>query len=444
VMLAGSMVVASGVAVGELGALHAPSLASPLVRPVLQAPQQDPASALYREAREALSRDDLAAAAARFERIRSEHPSSMYVPDSYYWQAFALYREGSRSSLQAAQRLLRMQASDHASASTRADASSLLVQVDARLAGRGDAQAAASVAQQAAAPCDGNDDVRLAALSALMNMNAERALPILQELLRDRDACSAELREQAVFIIAQSRGDEAVDILLDLAHRNPDPDPDVREQAVFWLHQVRTPEALAALRAILEESDDEDLQEQAIFAISQRPNDAAAMQVLRDYAERADGPAELRQKAIFWIGQTGGTAYLQELYGRLTDPELREAAIFGIAQGRGAESRAWLLELARSASEPVEVREEALFWAGQSGGLTVAELRTFYDAAQEPEMKEQAIFVASQSRGPEMVDFLMEVAESDDDPEMREQAVFWLGQSNDPRVPEFLLGLIRR
>ncbi|HUF76005.1 MAG TPA: outer membrane protein assembly factor BamD, partial [Longimicrobiales bacterium] len=94
VMLWGSMVVASGVPVGELGALHATSLPSAFARPVVQAAQQDPASALYREAREALSRDDLTVAAARFERIRSEHPSSMYVPDSYYWQAFALYREG--------------------------------------------------------------------------------------------------------------------------------------------------------------------------------------------------------------------------------------------------------------------------------------------------------------------------------------------------------------
>ena len=434
---------AVGVAGNELGALRtaAPATLAPAAP---QSAQEDPASALYREARDALSGGRYAMAASRFERIRSEHPRSTYVADSYYWQAFALQREGSRSSLDRAAQLLRTQAADHPGASTRADASALLVRVEAALASRGDAAAAAAVAQQAAAPCDGNEEVRLAALSALMNMNAERALPILREVLRERDECSAELREHAVFIIAQSRSDEAVDLLLDLAHRNPDPDPDVREQAVFWLHQVRTPEALAALEAILEESADEDLQQQAIFAISQRPNDPGAQQILRGYAERADAPVELRKEAIFWIGQTGGAAYLQELYARLTDPELAEAAIFGIAQSRSPEARAWLLERARSSSEPVEVREEALFWAGQTGALTVAELRTFYDGVQEPEMKEQAIFVASQSRGPEMVDFLMDVAENDPDAEMREQAVFWLGQSNDSRVPEFLLGLIRR
>jgi HEAT repeat protein len=53
------------------------------------------------------------------------------------------------------------------------------------------------------------------------------------------------------------------------------------------------------------------------------------------------------------------------------------------------------------------------------------------------------IFVASQMRAEGAVDFLMEVATTDEDRELRERAIFWLGQSNDPRVAEFLLTLIR-
>jgi HEAT repeat protein len=451
VMVASSMVAVTGVEVHELAARGpAPVVAwaqAGLATQAAQAAQADPAETLYREGRDALSRQRWAVAAERFSRIRNEHPSSTHVADSYYWQAFALYREGSRASLQEAQRALSAQAASHPAASTRADAQQLLVRVEAGLAGRGDAQAAAAIAQQAAEPCGGDDDVRIAALSALMNMNEERALPILQEVLRDRDECSADLREHAVFVIAQHMSAGSVDILLDLAHRNPDPDPDVREQAVFWLHQVEGPEALAALQAILEESQDPDLQEQAIFAVSQREGDADAVQLLRAYAERADAPSELREQAIFWIGQSpgaGGAPYLMELYPRLTEPDEKESAIFGIAQTPTAQTRAWLLERARDAAEPLEIREHALYWAGEAGGLTVAELRAFYDGVQDPEMREQVVFVASQSESPEMVDFLMEVATNEPDADLREQAVFWLGQSSDPRVPEFLLSLIRR
>jgi hypothetical protein len=38
----------------------------------------------------------------------------------------------------------------------------------------------------------------------------------------------------------------------------------------------------------------------------------------------------------------------------------------------------------------------------------------------------------------------MEVAENPENAELREQAIFWLGQSKDPRVPEFLLRIIGR
>jgi hypothetical protein len=41
------------------------------------------------------------------------------------------------------------------------------------------------------------------------------------------------------------------------------------------------------------------------------------------------------------------------------------------------------------------------------------------------------------------VDAMIEIARTEEDPELREQAVFWLGQTDDPRVPEFLLELIR-
>jgi HEAT repeat protein len=234
-------------------------------------------------------------------------------------------------------------------------------------------------------------------------------------------------------------------VLLDLAHRNPDPDREVREQAVFWLHQVDTPEALDALQSILMESEDEELQERAIFAISQR-SDARSAEILKDYAERSDVPRELRENAIFWISQNpaaGGAEYLMGLYDRLDDDELRERAIFGIAQTSSAEGRRWLLERARNRDESVELRKNALFWAGQMGGLEAADLQGLYDSLDDREMKEQVIFVASQMRAEGAVDFLMEVATTDEDRELRERAIFWLGQSNDPRVAEFLLTLIR-
>lgn len=408
--------------------------------------QEDPGSRTYQAAREALNRRRYEEAAERFAEIRSDFPRSGYVADSYYWQAFSLFREGGARGLREAAELLAQQAERHPDAGTRRDSDALRVRIEAQLARRGDANAAAAIAEQASGPCNEAQEVRLAALSALLNMNAEQAVPILQEVLESRDECSVELRRRAVFLISQHLTDESVDILLDLAHRNPDPDAEVREQAIFWLHQVRTPEALEALESILIESDDPEIQERAIFAISQRSDDRRAIEVLKSYAERGDIDSDLRANAIFWISQNpdaGGAQYLIDLYPRLDDEELRERAIFGISQAGGPEAVEWLMERARDSRESIEVRKNALFWAGQTGALSMDDLDALYRSLTDTEMKEQVIFVASQSSEQGGVDFLMAVARDEEDRELQRKALFWLGQSNDPRVVEFLLTMVR-
>jgi HEAT repeat protein len=433
----------------SLAGVRATALPTGVTRFATRAPapwlQEDPAAKAYTAAREALNNRRYPAAAAAFAALRRDHPRSGYVPDSYYWQAFALYRRGGTNNVRAALELLEEQGTRYPEAGTRTDADELRVRLDDLLARQGDEGAVRRITSQAEQPCDGADqETRAAALSALLNMNADRAIPILREVLQKRDECSAELRRQAVFLISQKMTDESVDILLDLAHRNPDPDPEVREQAVFWLSQVKSAEALQALESILRESTDQDVQEKAIFAISQHGSEEA-VQALRAYAERTDAPKDLRENAIFWIGQNpraGGTEYLMQLYPRLEDPDLEEKAIFAIAQGNNARSRQWLLERARDTSESVDVRKNALFWAGQTGALTATDLRDLYGTLQDREMKEQVIFVAAQKNRPEAVDFLMDVARNEQDTDLKKRAIFWLGQSKDPRVTEFLLSLI--
>jgi HEAT repeat protein len=466
------LVIANGAA-AEQGARVA---ALPSDRVVAPAPwlQEDPAAREYAAARQALNDGRYEAAAQAFAALRQTRPQSGYVPDSYYFEAFALSRIGERTPLTRAVSLLDEQRTRFPRASTRSDADALRVRIESQLAQRGDARAAASVTAQAtgvtppsppsppapASPASpvspsapraqatcANQEARLSALSALLNMNAERAVPILQEVLRTRDECSVELRRQAVFLVSQHMTAESVDILLDLAHRNPDPDQEVREQAVFWLSQVHSDEAMTALEAILRESTDPELRENAVFAVSQHGSERS-VQVLRDLAERTDVPQELRENAIFWIGQSssaGGARYLMDLYGRLDDEELKENVIFGISQSSTEEAQRWLVERAMDTTESVELRNNALFWAGQSGALGLAELRALYRSlgAADAEIKEQVIFVASQMSDTESVDFLMELARTEQDEEMRGNAIFWLGQSNDPRVAEFLLQLIR-
>ena len=407
----------------------------------------DPADSLYKAARNALSDGDYRRAASLFRSIHDKYPDSDYAPDAYYWEAFALYRTDGTAELRQAADLLQTQASRFPDAKTRKsrEAASLATRIRGRLAAMGDAQSAEGVAEAAkgaAGACpDEEDDDRVAALNALLQMDAESAMPILKKVLARRDPCSVTLRRKAVFLVSQKRTDETVDILVNAA--KTDPDSEVREQAVFWLSQVPDERAVDVLIDILRTSNDTEVQDKAIFALSQHRSPKAA-EMLRDYAQREGAPQELREKAIFWLGQRHSdenAQFLRDLFPKLKSDELKEKVLFSLSQMRNAGNEKWILDQAGNTGESIEVRKKALFWAGQ-GGAPIEGLIQLYSRMQDPEMREQLIFVYSQRRESTAVDKLLDIAKNEKDPELRKKAIFWLSQSRDPRVAQFLLDLI--
>ena len=437
--------------------------------------QQDPADQIYRNARQELNRGRYATAAELFASIYSKHPRSTYAGDAYYWQAYALSRRDNDESLRQALKVLELQKAKARGASTRRDAEQLRIRICGELAQRGDSECAAEIAEEArqamtaptpptpptaATPptpptppvgrgrgrqgrdrCNAEDDIQSAALNSLLNMDHDRALPILKKVLARRDEGSLCLRRKAVFLVSQHEGPETERILLDAART--DPDGEVREQAVQWLSQVDSPAAVAALDSILRSAGDPALQDKAIFALSQQDS-PRARQALRDFALRPGVSSDLRQKAIFWIGQGDDpdrVNFLKTLFTQLRDTESRDKILFSMSQVEGRESQRWLLGVAGDVNENIELRKKALFWAGQSD-IPATELFTLYEKMPSREMKEQLIFVYSQRDEKAAVDKLFEIARTETDKELQKKAIFWLGQSDDPRVPAFLERLL--
>jgi HEAT repeat protein len=453
-----------------LAAAPATAAADPVT--AQQVTARDPGDSLYKSAREALNAGDYTRAAQLFREMRERYPKSALVPDAMYYEAFARYRNGGNDDLQRARDVLASLRAGYPSYAGRSDASTLATRVCGELARQGDAACAADIAREASVAasaaaavhaseaathaaaaamathatdiasdtCAAANEDRIAALNALLQMDATQAQPILTKVLARRDACSAALRRQAVFLVSQKRTPETIDVLTRVARE--DPDPKVREQAVFWLSQVPGDRTVTTLSEILNSSTDPGIRDKAIFALSQSRTPRAE-QLLRDYALSSSAPADMRAKAIFWLGQRPDaetTTFLQSLYARLENPELKDRTLFALSQKRGA-SAEWLLQRAQDPKEPMEVRKKALFYAGQAG-VTTEQLAKLYDAAGDEAMREQMIFVLSQRRDPAALDKLMSIAKSDRNPEARKRALFWLSQSHDPRVTKFLTEVI--
>jgi HEAT repeat protein len=454
----------------------------------------DPADSLYRAGRSALNRSRYQEASDAFRQIYDRYPQSRYAADAMYWHAFALYRLNGVTNLRVALARLDRQEREYPDAATRGDARALATRIRGELARRGDAAAAQAIAESAAeaaggvprapaapdaapapspgatvrsaptprtprtpraptaprAPramghadeCEDDDDNRTAALHALLQMDEERAAPILKKILARRDEASVCLRRRAVFMVAQKGGDEAHAMLLD-AVRN-DPDADVRGQAVFWLAQTGSAEAVGALDSIARTSDDPDVQGRAIFGLGQI-DDERATRALRAFVERNDIDPDLKANAIFWLGQRqerGNGEFLRTHFANTDDENVRGQILFAISQDATPENQRWLLALAKDAKQTVETRKQALFWAANQGHVPTADLVELYRTMPDQEMQKQVVFVLSQRDDDDAVAALIDIARTADDAEVRRQAVFWLGQSDDPRATDYLEELL--
>jgi HEAT repeat protein len=410
-----------------------------------QEDQEDPGFADFEKAREALNRARYRDAAKYFERVHEKYAQSAYADDALYWHAFALYKKerARRQDLESALEQLEKLYEGYRGTATYEDAQELEARIHARLAELGEESSAKKITDYAG---EGDDeDLRIIALDALLQMNPDHAVPILSKVLVDnRDKSSVEMREKAIFILSQKQSPETLEIMLEVA-RN-DPSLEVRENAVFWLSQVRGSEAVDALEEILLNSEDETIQEKAIFALSQHQS-ARAGAILREYARDSGKPVELRENAIFWLGQHHADEnfdFLTGIYADLDEPALKEKVIFSIAQQGNQRSQAWLLDRVRDTSEEMELRENALFWAGQQGLIACEDLQSLYDTFEDHELREKMIFVVSQRRERACVDILIHIIRTEEDFKLRKNAIFWLSQTNDPRAISILEELIEQ
>ena len=474
----------------------APAAKTSSASTMMRLAQQDPADSLYRDGRAALSKGDYTRASEIFGRLVERYPSSKYAGEAMYYLAFSQYRIGGTEKLRSARAVLARLQTQYPDVA-KGDAAALRTRICGELARTGDEACAAEVtttiaeiekadrdiaksereaekadrdaekaereaeknartststrssvrsstSTRTSTSCvdDDNDD-RVEALNALLQMDSERAIPILTKVLERRDECSVTLRRKAVFLVSQKRTPQTADVLLRIA-RN-DPDQEVREQAVFWLSQVPDERAVDMLQEILRNSRDEGLQNKALFALSQHKSGRGST-ILREFATRSGASEELRGQAIFWLGQRPSeenTQFLRSLFSQVTSEELKDKIIFSLSQRRGVGNEKWMMEIVTNNRETVEIRKKALFWAGQSG-VAIPEIAQLYSRLTDREMKEQVIFVLSQRRDPTAVDKLLDIAKNDKDSELRKKAIFWLGQSKDPRVQQFLLDLINR
>jgi HEAT repeat protein len=255
-------------------------------------------------------------------------------------------------------------------------------------------------------------DTRRHALHWLGLLGDARVVPTLLTYARGagEERGKNDLGTTAMAALASMEDGVGVPALIELAR---DRTAGTRKAAVFWLGQSGDPRALATLHTVIENQQEDDaVRSHAVFSLGQA--------VDKD-------PSQIR--------------YLQSIYPRASRG-MKEQIFLTMGQKDGGS--AWLLEKARDTNESMDVRRNALFWAGQNQDTPTRDLAAFYRAATEETLKEHAIFVLSQRDDDAALNELMRIAQSDADRRMRSKALFWLGQKDDPRVTKLIADKISK
>jgi hypothetical protein len=186
---------------------------------------------------------------------------------------------------------------------------------------------------------------------------------LLEEILKGN--ADQNIKEKALFSLSQQNEPRAQQALREFALRESE-SGELREKAIFWLGQRRSTENTEFLRNLYSRISDQDLKEKILFSLSQQRG-AGNEQWLMNIAVNSKEDIELRKKALFWAGQSGvAIPEFAALYDRMGDTEMKEQIIFVLSQRQSDKAAIdKMFDIARNEKD-AELRKKAIFWLGQS------------------------------------------------------------------------------
>jgi HEAT repeat protein len=262
-------------------------------------------------------------AVTHFERVIDNKGSR--ADGALYWRAYALNRLGRRDDALASLASLRQQ---FPNSSWVKDAQALEVEVRQ------------SNGKPLAPDQEANEDLKLMAINGLMNADPERAIPLIDGLLKGPS--SPQLKDRAMFVLTQNKSPQARAVLAQFAKGAGN--PDLQERAVRYIGMTGTPESRQELAGIYAATNNVNVKK----AILRSLNNPAASDTLFEIAKNEKNP-ELRRAALRQLAFTGSAAQAAQLYASEQSPENKEEIINGLFAHGDAKT---MVDLARKETDP--------------------------------------------------------------------------------------------
>jgi HEAT repeat protein len=154
-------------------------------------------------------------------------------------------------------------------------------------------------------------------------------------------------------------------------------------------------------------------------------------------------------KRFVWLGDAKpeeSVTLLAKIAGseRAASRNLVEESLAALSFHRSSRADEALEDMA-AAPHPRKMREDALFWLGQSRGERGARFITrIMNEDPDVEIRKKAIFALSQSTAAGVTDALIRLSREDRSADVRGEGLFWLAQRDDPKAPDAILQAIEK
>ncbi|MGO9256209.1 MAG: HEAT repeat domain-containing protein [Bryobacteraceae bacterium] len=392
-----------------------PKIAGGLFQQRVGAPQRRNGSedSLYEAGKRALDSHRWDEALEDFNQVASR--AGARADAAWFWKAYALNKLGRSDEAVAAIAELRK---SFPNSRWLDDAKALELEVQ-QAAGK-----PVSPDQQA------DEDLKLIAINSIMQSDPDRAIPLLQNLLKS--STSPKLKERAVYVLAQSGSPKAHEVLEQIARGAGNPDLQVK--AIEYMRQWRR-----------QNENNPNLLPEIYASTSDLAVKRAILNTYgsyRDYdhllqAAKAEKNHDLLLQVYGQLGNNNGQPELWQLYQAETSADGKTQILEFMYQNGNVDK---LGEVVRTEKDP-KVRSTAIRVLAQQKANTADTLVSVYGSEQDEKIKQTIVdSLYSQRNAKAMVD----LARAEKDPKMKLKIVDRLGNMKSKEASDYLLELLSK
>jgi HEAT repeat protein len=276
---------------------------------------------------------------------------------------------------------------------------------------------------------EADEELKLLALNSLMNVDPERAVPMLEKFLQGSE--TPKLKDRALFVLAQSGSPRAREVIGRVARGESN--PHLQMKAVKYLGLFGGEESRQELATIYAATTDVEVKRAILKSFML----AGVRGRLLTAAKGEDVP-ELRREAVHQLGVMGAREELWQLYQQETERGVREQILKALFISGDVDR---MIEVARLEDDD-ELRLEAIHRLGLMGGPKTADaLVSLYADEHDDDIRREVIkslFLQGNAKA------LIAIARQETDSELKQEAVKKLSLIGSKEATDYLMEILNQ